>query len=68
MGRNKKLRARIAGLREVMAFHQRKIEREQKRPVPDHTLIRHWKIEIAAWERTAKNLERRLTKEKRRDE
>ncbi|MDP3089874.1 MAG: hypothetical protein Q8N04_04310 [Nitrospira sp.] len=62
MGRNKKLRTRIAGLRGVIAIHLRKIARERSRSVPDDTLIRHWKTEITAWQRTAKNLERRLGK------
>ncbi|MBI5314783.1 MAG: hypothetical protein HZB34_02295 [Nitrospirae bacterium] len=62
MGRNKKLRTRIAGLRSVIAIHLRKIAREQNRSVPDDTLIGHWKTEITAWQRTVKNLERRLMK------
>ena len=62
MGRNKKLRTRIAGLRSVIAIHLRKIAREQNRSVRDNTLIRHWKTEITAWQRTVKNLERRLMK------
>ncbi|MGA6828507.1 hypothetical protein ACO9S2_12930 [Nitrospira sp. NS4] len=67
MGRNKKLRARIEGLRSVIAVHLRKIAREQNRSFPDDTLIRHWKTEIAAWQRTVRNLERRLGKGKRHE-
>ena len=48
--------------RGVIAIHVRKIAREQNRSVPDDTLIRHWKTEITAWQRTIKNLERRLVK------
>ncbi|OGW48517.1 MAG: hypothetical protein A2V62_03045 [Nitrospirae bacterium RBG_19FT_COMBO_58_9] len=68
MGRNKKLRARIEGLRSVIAVHLRKIAREQNRPSPDDTLLRHWKTEIAAWQRTVRNLERRLVKGKRHED
>lgn len=62
MGKNKQLRIRIQGLRETIRIHLGKINRELGRPAPDMGLIRHWKVEIAAWEKSVKRLEQRLKK------
>lgn len=64
MGKNKQLRARLYGLREMIRLHLKKIEMELGRPSPDDGLIRHWKTEIAAWKRTAMKIELRLKKGK----
>jgi hypothetical protein len=67
MGRNKKLRIRLDSLRRRITDHRIKIALEQQRATPDRSLIRHWEIEIHAWEQTVKNLERRLKKGARHD-
>ncbi len=67
MGRNKKLRIRLEGLRRQIADHRIKIALNRQRTTPDRSLIRHWEIEIKAWEQTVKNIERRLKKGKRHD-
>lgn len=67
MGRNKKLRVRLDSLRRRITDHRIKIALEQQRANPDRRLIRHWEVEIKAWEETEKNLERRLKKGKRHD-
>ncbi|TKB77716.1 MAG: hypothetical protein E8D45_05290 [Nitrospira sp.] len=67
MGRNKKLRIRLEGLRRRITDHRIKIALEQQRAIPDRSLLRHWEVEIRAWEQTVKNLDRRLKKGKRHD-
>jgi len=67
MGRNKKLRIRLEGLRRQITDHRIKIALEQQRATPERSLIRHWEVEIKAWELTMKNLERRLKKGKYHD-
>ncbi|MBI5410827.1 MAG: hypothetical protein HZA21_02430 [Nitrospirae bacterium] len=51
----------------MIRLHQKKVEAERSRLSPDEGPIRHWKIEIAAWKRTAENIERRLKKGKHHD-
>lgn len=67
MGRNKKLRIRLEGLRQRITDHQIKIALERQRTTPDLSLVRHWEIEIKAWAYTVENLKRRLKKGKRHD-
>ena len=67
MGRNEKLGIRLDGLRRQITDHRIKIALEQQRATPDRSLIRHWEVEIKAWEQTVKNLERRLKKGKHHD-
>ena len=67
MGRNKKLRIRLDGLRRQITDHRIKIPLDRQRAIPNRSLIRHWEIEIKAWEQTVKNFERRLKKGKRHD-
>lgn len=62
MGKNKQLRIRLHGLRETIRIHVGKIDRELSRPVPDMGLIRHWKVEVLAWEKSVARLETRLKK------
>lgn len=52
----------MQGLRETIRIHLGKINRELGRPAPDMGLIRHWKVEIATWEKSVKRLEQRLKK------
>jgi hypothetical protein len=54
MGRNKKLRVRLDSLRRRITDHRIKIALEQQRANPDRRLIRHWEVEIKAWEETEK--------------
>jgi hypothetical protein len=67
MGRNKKLRLRLESLKGRITDHRIKIALEQQRAHPDRRLIKHWLVEIEAWEQTVANLERRLKKGKRHD-
>jgi hypothetical protein len=67
MGRNKKLRIRLESLRGRITDHRIKIALEQQSARSDRRLIRHWEVEIRAWEQTVANLERRLKKGKRHD-
>ena len=67
MGRNKKLRIRIESLQQRITDHQIKIALERQRETPNVSLIRHWVVEIKAWEQTIEQLTRRLKKGKRHD-
>jgi hypothetical protein len=67
VGRNKKLRTRLESLRRRIADHRIKIALQQQDAHPDRRLIKHWEVEIKAWEHTVGNLERRLKKGKRHD-
>jgi hypothetical protein len=67
MGRNKKLRIRIASLQQRITDHRIKVALERQRPTPNASLIRHWSVEIKAWEHTVEQLTRRLKKGKRHD-
>lgn len=67
MGRNKKLRLCLESLKGRITDHRIKIALEQQRTHPDRRLIKHWMVEIKAWEQTVANLERRLKKGKRHD-
>ncbi len=67
MGRNKKLRIRIESLRQRITDHQIKIALERQRVTPNVSLIRHWTVEIKAWNQTVEQLTRRLRKGRRHD-
>lgn len=67
MGRNKKLRVRIVSLEQRITDHQIKIAIERQRTTPNLNLIRHWVVEIKAWEQTVGQPTRRLKKGKRHD-
>lgn len=60
MGRNRKLRKRIAGLEEQIALHRAKIERERARATPNQRLLRKWEKDIAVWERQIARLKAKL--------
>jgi hypothetical protein len=63
MGRNKELRKKIAGLREVVEDHEEKIRREQMKPMPNESYIRGWRREINAARENIERLVRRLKRE-----
>lgn len=67
MGRNKKLRVRIESLKQRITDHQIKVALERQRATPNVSLIRHWTVEIKAWEQTIEHLTRRLKKGKGHD-
>jgi uncharacterized coiled-coil DUF342 family protein len=60
VGRNRRLRKKIAGWEEQIVKHRRKIEEEQRKPQPDRGAIRHWEAEIKNWERQQERTRRRL--------
>ncbi len=47
MGRNKQIRKRIEGLRQVIDEHENKIERARSKPYPNEERIALWQHEIA---------------------
>lgn len=60
MGRNKDLRKRIAGLEDIIAAHEVKIQAELGKGKPDEAMIAYWEQEIASWKATVARLSRRL--------
>jgi predicted nucleic acid-binding Zn-ribbon protein len=60
MGRNKDLRKKIAGRRRMIERHEEKIRAELSKPLPDESLIAHWRSEIEAVEQKITELTRRL--------
>ena len=64
MGQNEQLRKRLDGLNRRIISHRIKIGLELQRSRPNFGRIKHWRMEVTAWEGTVKNLERRLRKEK----
>ncbi|MGH9446496.1 MAG: hypothetical protein ACRD3O_12325 [Terriglobia bacterium] len=46
MGKNKKVRKKIAGRDRQIASHEEKIAAEEAKPHPDMGAIRHWQTEI----------------------
>ena len=46
---NRALKRRIASLRQRIVEHEEKIIAEQKQSCPDQSLIKHWQIEIDAF-------------------
>jgi predicted nucleic acid-binding Zn-ribbon protein len=63
MGRNKKLRKKIAALKEVAEDHEEKTRREEMKAVPDEGAIRTWQREITAARNKIDSLTRRLKRE-----
>jgi hypothetical protein len=60
MGRNKDIRKRIAGLLRTISRHQRKIEEELRKPLPDAGYIRKWEKEIDIARTRMRKFEQRL--------
>jgi len=63
MGRNKDLRARIAGQQRVIEKHENKIRQERLKPLADEGLISGWQREIEAAKTRIQHLTRRLKRE-----
>ena len=69
MGRNRKLRKRVAGLEEQIALHHAKIERERAKAALDQRLLRKWEKDIVVWEKQIARLKAKLPgRKERRDE
>jgi uncharacterized small protein (DUF1192 family) len=66
VGRNRKLRKRIAGLEEQIALHRAKIERKRAQPVPNQRLLHKWEKDIAVWESQIARLKAKLPGRKER--
>jgi hypothetical protein len=62
MGRNKRLRKRIAGQLRVVSAHREKIESELRKPAPDRGYIRKWEREIDIAEKNVRKLQEQLEK------
>lgn len=60
MGANKHLRHVIQGLQRVIDEHKDKIAKECSLQAPNHATIRHWEMEIRAWERKVTKLRSKL--------
>ena len=60
MGRNKKLREKIAARERNIEDHKRKIAIELAKGIPNEELIVHWQTEINEWENQRARLLRRL--------
>jgi len=60
MGRNKEIRKKIQGHREMVREHQTKIEREQRSPNPRVYLIAYWEKRIREVEDRIRHLEEQL--------
>jgi hypothetical protein len=62
MGKNKQRRKRIAGLLQVAAIHERKIEAESRKPAPNSGRIRKWQREIDIAMSTVRKFRKQLEK------
>ena len=62
MGKNKRLRKRIAGHWRTVAEHRAKIARELAKPNPNALTIRKWEKDIDIALHTVRKLEERLEK------
>ncbi|MBI1742690.1 hypothetical protein HYR54_06440 [Candidatus Acetothermia bacterium] len=60
MGRNKKLRKRVAGLEEQITLHRAKIAHERMESAPDRQLLRKWAKDITVWEKQIARLKAKL--------
>ncbi len=56
------LKKRVESLLKRVDEHEAKIWFEENRDTPDQALIRHWKIEISAFEKSIEKARRRLEK------
>ncbi len=63
MGRNKQLRARLAGVERKLAQHEAKIRAELGASLPDLGLVKGWRREISAWEKERERILRRLNRD-----
>jgi hypothetical protein len=63
VGRNKKLREKLAARERNIEAHKEKIAIEGAKPIPNEDLIAHWRAEIAEWEKQRARLLRRLRRD-----
>ena len=61
MGRNKKIKTRIAGLERAIRVHEKKFEVERSNPHSNTRWIQHWRGEIDEWKKQIERLTERLT-------
>jgi hypothetical protein len=66
MGRSKKLRKKLAGLKKDSDKHREKIAAESRKAQPDWDLIAHWEREIAVSLAKQTKVERSLKRERKR--
>ena len=64
MGRNKRLKERIATLRRRVQLHEDKKRREWNKETPDPGLIEHWQVEIDNWKKQIERTEQRLKRQR----
>ncbi len=64
MGRNKRLKERIATLRRRVQLHEDKKRREWHKETPDPGSIEHWQAEIDNWKKQIERAEQRLKKQR----
>ena len=63
MGRNKHLRDVLASLEQNINEHERKINLERAKPIPDEGLITKWEKDRAGFEKRRGRLLRRLRRD-----
>jgi hypothetical protein len=63
VGRNKKIRASLAGLERTIEDHKRKIAFQRAQRIPDEGLIAKWERDIAVFEEQRARLLRRLRRD-----
>lgn len=51
---------RIESLLRRVAEHEKKVQMEERKDVPEQALIRHWKAEIVAFAKSIERARRRL--------
>ena len=57
---NRALKRRIASIRQQIAEHERKIAEERALPHADAGLIKHWQVEIEAFQMSLERALKRL--------
>lgn len=65
MGKNKRYRKRVAGLKAEIDLHEQKIAFELQKVNPDAGLIQHWSKEIRGWQNEIAHLQRRLPQKRK---
>jgi hypothetical protein len=63
VGRNKKLREKIAALERNIEAHKRKTAIEAAKLIPNEDFMSHWRAEIAEWDKQRVRLLRRLRRD-----
>jgi hypothetical protein len=65
MGKNKRTRKRIEGLRLQIELHEQKIAAEQNCANPDASLVKHREKEVKTWEAEVARLRHRLPQKRK---